>query len=183
MSITVTGPYEDDDPTEACSTIHHEAIGTTAVPSGGEDVPLAPLTTLRVGGPARHLVIATTNDEMLKVVRDCDRRGEPCLVLGGGSNVLVGDDGFDGTVVRVATSGLSAEVSSCGGALVTVAAGQVWDDFVVHAIEQEWIGPEFLSGIPGLVGSTPIQNVGAYGVEVGEFIARVRTWDLSLIHI
>ena len=130
-----------------------------------------------MGGPARHLVIATTNDELLQTVRDCDRRGEPCLVLGGGSNVLVGDDGFDGTVVRVATSGLSAEVSSCGGALVTVAAGQVWDDFVVHAIEQEWIGPEFLSGIPGLVGSTPIQNVGAYGVEVCEFIARVRTWD------
>lgn len=115
----------------------------------------------------RHLVIATTHDELLATVRDCDRRGEPCLVLGGGSNVLVGDNGFDGTVVRVATSGLSAEVSSCGGALVTVAAGQVWDDFVVHAIEQEWIGPEFLSGIPGLVGSTPIQNVGAYGVEVG----------------
>lgn len=126
-----------------------------------------PLTTLKVGGPARHLVIATTHDELLATVRDCDRRGEPCLVLGGGSNVLVGDNGFDGTVVRVATSGLSAEVSSCGGALVTVAAGQVWDDFVVHAIEQEWIGPEFLSGIPGLVGSTPIQNVGAYGVEVG----------------
>ncbi|MGK2308985.1 UDP-N-acetylmuramate dehydrogenase [Cutibacterium sp. V947] len=177
MSTTVIGPYEDDDPTEACSTIHHEAIGATTTLTGGDDVPLAPLTTFNVGGPARHLVIATTSDELLHTVRDCDRRGEPCLVLGGGSNVLVGDDGFDGTVVRVATSGLSAEVSSCGGALVTVAAGQVWDDFVVHAIEQEWIGPEFLSGIPGLVGSTPIQNVGAYGVEVSEFIARVRTWD------
>ena len=177
MSTTVIGPYEDDDLTEACSTIHHEAIGTKATLTGGDDVPLAPLTTFKVGGPARHLVIATTNDELLQTVRDCDRRGEPCLVLGAGSNVLVGDDGFDGTVVRVATSGLSAEVSSCGGALVTVAAGQVWDDFVVHAIEQEWIGPEFLSGIPGLVGSTPIQNVGAYGGEVCEFIARVRTWD------
>ncbi|MDO4413424.1 UDP-N-acetylmuramate dehydrogenase [Cutibacterium sp.] len=177
MSTTIIGPYEDDDPTEACSTIHHEAIGTTTTLTGGDDVPLAPLTTLRVGGPARHLVIAKTNDELLQTVRDCDGRGEPCLVLGGGSNVLVGDDGFDGTVVRVGTSGLSAEVSSCGGALVTVAAGQVWDEFVVHAIEQEWIGPEFLSGIPGLVGSTPIQNVGAYGVEVCEFIARVRTWD------
>ncbi|PGX67125.1 UDP-N-acetylenolpyruvoylglucosamine reductase [Cutibacterium avidum] len=177
MSTTVIGPYEDDDLTEACSTIHHEAIGTKATLTGGDDVPLAPLTTFKVGGPARHLVIATTNDELLQTVRDCDRRGEPCLVLGGGSNVLVGDDGFDGTVVRVATSGLSAEVTSCGGALVTVAAGQVWDDFVDHAIEQEWIGPEFLSGIPGLVGSTPIQNVGAYGVEVCEFIARVRTWD------
>ena len=140
MSTTVIGPYEDDDPTEACSTIHHEAIGATTTLIGGDDVPLAPLTTFKVGGPARHLVIATTNDELLQTVRDCDRRGEPCLVLGGGSNVLVGDDGFDGTVVRVATSGLS-------------------------------------SGIPGLVGSTPIQNVGAYGVEVCEFIARVRTWD------
>ena len=177
MSTTVIGPYEDDDPAEACSTIHHEAIGATSALSGGDSVSLAPLTTLKVGGPARRLVIATTHDELLGAVRDCDRCGEPCLVLGGGSNVLVGDGGFDGTVVRVATSGLSAEVSSCGGALVTVAAGQVWDDFVVHAIEQEWIGPEFLSGIPGLVGSTPIQNVGAYGVEVSEFIARVRTWD------
>ena len=82
MSTTVIGPYEDDDPTEACSTIHHEVIGTTTCLSGGEDVPLAPLTTLKVGGPARHLVVATTHDELLATVRDCDRRGEPCLVLG-----------------------------------------------------------------------------------------------------
>ena len=88
MSTTVIGPYEDDDLTEACSTIHHEAIGTKATLTGGDDVPLAPLTTFKVGGPARHLVIATTNDELLQTVRDCDRRGELCLVLGGGSNVL-----------------------------------------------------------------------------------------------
>lgn len=177
MTATVFGPYEDDDPAEACTLTHHETVGTPTTLTGGENRPLAPLTTLRIGGPARRLVIAGTTEELLATVRDCDRRGEPCLVLGGGSNVLVGDDGFDGTVVRVATTGITAEVSSCGGALATIAAGEVWDSFVVHAIEQEWIGPEALSGIPGLVGSTPIQNVGAYGVEVAEFIARVRTWD------
>ncbi|WP_130866111.1 UDP-N-acetylmuramate dehydrogenase [Acidipropionibacterium timonense] len=176
--INVIGPYEDDDPTEACTLTHYDypASAPDEVASG-DDVPLAALTTLRVGGPARRLVVARTEAELIEAVRDCDHRGEPCLVLGGGSNVLVGDAGFDGTVVRVATKGISAEVSACGGAFATIAAGEVWDDFVVHCIGQEWIGPEALSGIPGLVGSTPIQNVGAYGVDVSEFVARVRTWD------
>ena len=98
-------------------------------------------------------------------------------MLGGGSNLLVGDDGFPGTVVRVATRGVSADVSSCSGASVTVAAGEDWDAFVATAVEQEWSGIEALSGIPGLVGGTPIQNVGAYGSEVAQTIARVRTFD------
>lgn len=176
--INVIGPYEDDDPTEACTLTHYDYPGSAPDEiASGDDVPLAALTTLRVGGPARRLVVARTEAELIDAVRDCDHRGEPCLVLGGGSNVLVGDAGFDGTVVRVATKGISAEVSACGGAFATIAAGEVWDDFVVHCIGQEWIGPEALSGIPGLVGSTPIQNVGAYGVDVSEFVARVRTWD------
>ena len=177
-SIDVIGPYEDDDPTESCSTEHFSSSVTHEQDlHDGHDMPLKDLTTLRIGGPARRLVIARTEEQLVQTVRDCDHRGEPCLILGGGSNIVIGDDGFDGTVVRVDTKGIDAEVSACGGAFATIAAGEVWDEFVMHCIGQEWVGPEALSGIPGLVGSTPIQNVGAYGVEVGQFIARVRAWD------
>ena len=174
MSTTVIGPYEDDDPTEACSTIHHEVIGTTTCLSGGEDVSLAPLTTLKVGGPARHLVIATTHDELLATVRDCDRRGEPCLVLGGGSNVLVGDNGFDGTVVHLAWEGIErrdtvvAEVEVPAGrpgsrehghlrqtVVIRLAAGQHWDQAVAWTVEHGLAGLEALSGIPGTVRRSP----------------------------
>jgi UDP-N-acetylmuramate dehydrogenase len=138
---------------------------------------LADLTPLRVGGSARAIVTVTTDAELIEAVRDADAAGEPVLVLGGGSNVLVGDAGFPGTVVRIATRGITADVSACSGATVTVAAGEDWDRFVATAVEQEWSGIEALSGIPGLVGGTPIQNVGAYGSEVSQTIASVRTWD------
>jgi len=138
---------------------------------------LAEHTTFHVGGPARHLVRATTEAELVDAVRAVDEAGESLLVLSGGSNVLVGDEGFDGTVVLVDTHGLDAEVSGCGGALVRVAAGETWDDVVAFTVDQEWAGIEALSGIPGLVGATPIQNVGAYGQEVSQTVARVRTWD------
>ena len=148
---------------------------------------LADHTTLRVGGPARRWVEATTLHELVEVVRTADAAGEPVLVLGGGSNVLVGDDGFDGTVVHVATRGIEITGGSCtidepgaaqcGGAVVTVAAGEPWDGFVATAIEREWRGIEALSGIPGSVGATPIQNVGAYGQEVAQTLWSVRTWD------
>jgi UDP-N-acetylmuramate dehydrogenase len=98
-------------------------------------------------------------------------------VLGGGSNLLVGDDGFAGTVVEVATRGISADVAACSGAVLTVAAGESWDALVRSTVDQEWSGLEALSGIPGLVGATPIQNVGAYGAEVSQTIATVRTLD------
>jgi UDP-N-acetylmuramate dehydrogenase len=138
---------------------------------------LADLTTLRVGGPAHRVVTATTDAELVDAVSAADAAGEPVLVLGGGSNVLVGDEGFPGTVVRVVTRGINADVAACSGANVTVAAGEDWDALVATAIEQEWSGIEALSGIPGLVGGTPIQNVGAYGSEVAQTIASVRTWD------
>lgn len=147
---------------------------TTAVP---DSTLLADHTTLRVGGPAGRFVVATTETELVETVTDCDSRGEPVLVLGGGSNLLVSDDGFPGTVVRVAMTGLQADVSACGGASVKVAAGENWDTFVAYAVEQEWTGIEMLSGIPGLVGATPIQNVGAYGSDVSHTIDSVRTWD------
>jgi UDP-N-acetylmuramate dehydrogenase len=140
--------------------------------------PLAGLTTMRVGGPARRLVEVETTDELVDVVREVDDADEPLLVLGGGSNLVIADAGFDGTVVRVATRGVSIEsVDYCGGALVRVAAGEVWDDLVVRSVEEGWTGIEALSGIPGSVGATPVQNVGAYGQEIASTLAAVRVWD------
>ncbi|WP_297750279.1 UDP-N-acetylmuramate dehydrogenase [uncultured Tessaracoccus sp.] len=138
---------------------------------------LADHTTLRVGGPAQRFVVANTPDDVAHIVGEADEQGTPVLVLGGGSNVLVADAGFDGVVVRMGITGVRGTVSQCGGAVITVGAGEVWDDFVTYAVTQEWIGPEALSGIPGSVGATPIQNVGAYGIEVSQFIYSVRTWD------
>jgi UDP-N-acetylmuramate dehydrogenase len=155
--------------------------------------PLAPLTTLRLGGPARRLVRAGTEDELVAAVREADAAGEPLLVLAGGSNVVVADEGFDGTVVLVATSGVeevppparSAPPPSAGGAprraapalTLRVAAGETWDPFVARCVGDGLAGVECLSGIPGSVGATPIQNVGAYGQEVSETIVSVRALD------
>jgi UDP-N-acetylmuramate dehydrogenase len=145
---------------------------------------LADHTTLRVGGPAARWVRATSDDELVAAVGAADAAGEPVLVLGGGSNLVVADEGFAGTVVEIATRGITSDVGtddvSCGGAMVTVAAGETWDDLVALAAEREWVGVEALSGIPGSVGATPIQNVGAYGQEVSQTIASVRVWDRRL---
>jgi UDP-N-acetylmuramate dehydrogenase len=142
------------------------------------DVPLAPLTTMRVGGPAARLVTATTTDELVDAVREVDDADEPLLLLSGGSNVVLPDAGFAGTVVRVATTGIEPlSADGCGGAMVRVASGEVWDEVVARAVAEGWAGVEALSGIPGLAGSTPVQNVGAYGQEVAQTIAQVRTWD------
>ncbi|RYB93511.1 UDP-N-acetylmuramate dehydrogenase [Nocardioides oleivorans] len=142
-------------------------------------------TTLRLGGPGREWVRATTEDELVAAVSEADAAGTPVLVLGGGSNLVVADAGFEGRVVEVATTGVSADVDdsgdpSCSGATVTVAAGESWDALVGLAVERGWIGIEALSGIPGSVGATPIQNVGAYGQDVAQTIARVRVWDRTL---
>ena len=139
--------------------------------------PLANHTTFRLGGPARRFVEATTEKQLVDTVADCDSRGEPVLVLGGGSNVLIADEGFDGTVVKVATRGVRAEAADCSGAQLEVAAGEVWDELVARAVAAQWSGMETLSGIPGSVGAVPIQNVGAYGAEVATLIQRVRTWN------
>lgn len=142
-------------------------------------------TTLRLGGPAGSWVEATSEKEVVDAVGAADSRGDRVLVLGGGSNLVVADEGFPGTVVHVATRGIVADVDdsgdpSCSGATVTVAAGESWDDLVAYAVERGWFGIEALSGIPGSVGATPIQNVGAYGQEVSQTIARVRVWDRVL---
>ncbi len=156
-----------------------ESIDTTldSAAARTQSVLLADHTTFHIGGPAKRLVVATTEAEIVDAVTSADAAGEPVLVLSGGSNVLISDAGFDGTVVKIATRGVHADVSNCGGGLVRVEAGESWDSFVDYAIGQEWIGVEALSGIPGLVGSTAIQNVGAYGSEVSDTIASVRTLD------
>ena len=136
-------------------------------------------TTFRLGGPARHFVEATTEQQLIDTVADCDSRGEPVLILGGGSNVLIADEGFDGTVVKVATRGVRTETADCSGAQLEVAAGETWDHLIARTVASQWSGLEALSGIPGSVGAVPIQNVGAYGAEVATLIQRVHTWDRS----
>lgn len=138
---------------------------------------LSEVTTLRLGGPARTVVEATGEAELIDAVRTADEAGEPVLLVGGGSNLVVADDGFAGTVVVIRTRGIDVSADACSGAMVTVAAGENWDEFVAHAVERDWEGLEALSGIPGSVGATPIQNVGAYGQEVADTVVSVRTWD------
>ncbi|HZK37075.1 MAG TPA: UDP-N-acetylmuramate dehydrogenase, partial [Aeromicrobium sp.] len=138
---------------------------------------LAELTTLRLGGPARHVIEASTESELIEAVSSADGQGERVLIVGGGSNLVVSDEGFDGTVILIRTRGIGVDSDACSGAMVTVQAGEGWDDFVAHAVGQGWVGIEALSGIPGLAGAVPIQNVGAYGQEVSQTIARVRTYD------
>ncbi len=138
---------------------------------------LSELTTLHVGGAAQRIIYATTEAELIGAVRECDETGTPLLVLGGGSNVLVGDQGFAGTVVVVQTQGNSYEIDTCSGGMLQVAAGVNWDEFVAFTLEKNLANLESLSGIPGTIGAAPIQNIGAYGHEVGEVIARVRAYD------
>lgn len=164
---------------------------------------LADLTTLRIGGEIEHLVEATTEQQVIDAVREADDAGRPLLVLGGGSNLVASDEPFAGTVVllrdpeeapRLDASceipaagepdGIPADPAAltpldatCGGATVEHFAGVSWDRAVRYAVARELVGIEALSGIPGSVGATPIQNVGAYGQEVSGTIARVRTWD------
>ena len=140
---------------------------------------LAEHTTLRVGGPARSWVEPESEAELIEAVRTADEASEPLLILGGGSNLLVADEGFPGTVVHTGRlRGVHTEdVAACSGAFINVAAGEPWDAFVAETISRRQVGIEALSGIPGLVGATPIQNVGAYGQEVSQTIARVRVYD------
>ena len=130
---------------------------------------LADLTTLRLGGPAGRFVEARTEEELVALVREADTADEPLLVLAGGSNVVVADEGFPGTVLHVLTRGVERD-----GASFTVQAGEPWDAFVEARVTDGLAGIECLSGIPGSVGATPIQNVGAYGQEVAEVITSVR---------
>jgi len=146
-------------------------------PGAATAVSLAGYTTLRVGGPAARLVTVTSEPELVATLAELDGAHEPVLILGGGSNLLVADEGFPGTVVRVDLRGVSTEADACSGATLRVAAGEPWDDLVAHTVDSGLVGLEALSGIPGLTGGTPIQNVGAYGAEVADTITQVRTVD------
>ncbi len=137
---------------------------------------LADYTTLGLGGPAKNFVVAATEADLIDAVRAADAAGEPVLLLGGGSNLVIADDGFPGTVIHVGTRGVSY-IAAGGQVDVTVAAGEDWDDVVAAVIAEDLAGLECLSGIPGRTGATPIQNVGAYGHEVAEVITTVRAFD------
>ena len=142
------------------------------------DVPLAPFSTLGVGGPARHYVEAHDVEAVRAALGWAAERGTAVFVLGGGSNVVLGDDGFDGLVVHVMLRGV--EATAAGGHVdVRAGAGEEWDPFVRLTVEKGWAGLECLSGIPGRVGATPIQNVGAYGQDVSATITAVEVLDLQ----
>ncbi|HEY4013107.1 MAG TPA: UDP-N-acetylmuramate dehydrogenase [Polyangiaceae bacterium] len=139
-------------------------------------VPLAPLTTLRLGGRAARLAEVGTEEDVVAAVHDADARSEKVFVLGAGSNVVVGDGGFPGLTVRMAMRGVAVRRDG-DRVTVDVAAGEEWDALVGRAVGEGWAGIESISGVPGLVGATPIQNVGAYGQEVCETIVSVRAYD------
>lgn len=143
-----------------------------------ENVPLAPLTTFKVGGPARFFVEVSSADELKKALDFAADSGLDVFILGGGSNLLVSDDGFDGIVIRIASKGIRTEESD-ERQLITVQAGEDWDSFVAYCVNKGLAGVECLSGIPGSVGGTPVQNVGAYGQEVSETIVKVQCLDRS----
>lgn len=136
---------------------------------------LSQYTSFRVGGPAAKIVHVSTEEQIISAIEDAG--DTPVLIMGGGTNVLIADKGFAGTVIRISNDSVQSEVDACSGATLTIGAGQDWDLFVQSSIASGFAGLETLSGIPGTVGASPIQNIGAYGHEVSEFITRVRTYD------
>jgi UDP-N-acetylmuramate dehydrogenase len=143
-----------------------------------ENVPLAPLTTFRVGGPARFFIEAVTENEVRAAVEHAVLNNLKLFVLGGGSNLVIADSGWPGLVLKIALQGIS-EHREGKNVYVTAAAGEDWDSFVAYCVELGYAGIECLSGIPGSVGGTPVQNVGAYGQEVAETISTIRVFDLA----
>ena len=142
---------------------------------------LSQYTSLRVGGPATKIVQVSTEAQIIAAIEEAGET--PILIMGGGTNVLIADKGFDGTVIRISNNSVQSEVDACSGATLTIGAGEDWDVFVQTTINSGFAGLETLSGIPGTVGAAPIQNIGAYGHEVSEFITRVRTYDRELKEI
>ncbi|MEU1815522.1 UDP-N-acetylmuramate dehydrogenase [Streptomyces roseifaciens] len=136
------------------------------------DAPLAPLTTFRLGGPATRLITATTDAEVIAAVREADETATPLLIIGGGSNLVISDKGFEGTALRIATTGFTLT-----GTALELAAGENWSDAVARTVEAGLAGIECLAGIPGSAGATPIQNVGAYGQDVAQTITEVVAYD------
>ncbi len=143
-----------------------------------EHVPLAPYTTFHIGGPARWFAEAASEADIFEAVEFARSRSLPLFILGGGSNLLVSDEGFPGLVLHIALKGIEQVYH-----FFRVAAGENWDEFVAHAVTQNYAGIECLAGIPGTVGGTPVQNVGAYGQEVADTIEAVRVLDLNSLKV
>ncbi|MFZ1699794.1 MAG: UDP-N-acetylmuramate dehydrogenase [Pyrinomonadaceae bacterium] len=139
-----------------------------------ENIPLAPYTTLKIGGPARFFLKAESEDDVIDGLAFADKHALPVFILGGGSNLLISDNGFPGLVIQIALKGITSKLETEGSRLVVAQAGGDWDEFVVHCVKNDLAGVECLSGIPGFVGGTPVQNVGAYGQDVSETIVSVR---------
>jgi UDP-N-acetylmuramate dehydrogenase len=140
-----------------------------------ENVPLAPYTTLGVGGPARFLIRAGSEEQVFGALDFARAHRHPVLVLGGGSNIVVSDSGFPGLAIKIELSGIQTLSEESG--TISVAAGVVWDDFVQHCVNRNLAGIECLSGIPGTVGGAPIQNIGAYGEDISEVLLRIKALD------
>lgn len=136
---------------------------------------LSNYTSLRVGGSAGKFIEVSTESEIISAIESAGDK--PILIMGAGTNMLVSDAGFDGTVIRISNNNLESEIDACSGATLKIGAGENWDHFVATTISRGFAGLETLSGIPGTVGAAPIQNIGAYGHEASEFITRVRTYD------
>ena len=132
---------------------------------------------MRVGGPAREVIDAATEQQLIAAAHEVWGGQEEWLVLGGGSNLVVGDEGFDGTVIRVLTRGIERLDSAPGTVRLRIQAGESWDALVAHAVSNGWAGIEGLSGIPGSCGAAPIQNIGAYGQELSDSLARIDFLD------
>jgi len=151
-------------------------VGTKRQGSVGPVPTLAELTTLRLGGPARRVEAATTTEMLVDLVRSADAAAEPVLIVGGGSNLVVADDGWDGLVVLVRNEAVDV-LDHPGSVLVVAEAGVSWDHLVATSVEQGWSGLAAMSGIPGRTGATPVQNVGAYGHEVAEVVSSLLVLD------
>lgn len=157
-------------------TIHSTSLESVEIQ---ENIPLAPYTTLQVGGPARFFIATRSANEILEAYRFARTRHLQFFVLGGGSNLLVSDDGFNGVVVHIAGGEIDSTAAGQGKLRILSDAGVEWDALVRAAVQQNAAGVECLAGIPGNVGGTPVQNVGAYGQEVSGTITRVHAVDLS----
>lgn len=142
-----------------------------------EDILLAPFTTFKIGGEARYFIEASQDQEIIDAINFADENELRLFILGGGSNILVSDQGYDGLVLKISTKGITSKNLDNSDVLVTSKSGEDWDEFVEFCVNDKLAGIECLSGIPGLVGGTPIQNVGAYGQEVSETIERVEVYD------
>jgi len=142
-----------------------------------QNVPLAEKTTLKIGGTTRFFIEAKSDDDIAEAIKFAEANNLEIFILGGGSNVLIADEGFDGLVLQIALKGISSFREPDGTVYVTARAGEDWDEFVAFCVEKNLAGVECLSGIPGFVGGTPVQNVGAYGQEVSETIVSVRAFD------